>query len=151
MYEFRVNGSAVFSPKDNLLVNKRLGRTFPLAPVASRLLLFLCCHPNVIVKRREIFRAVWEDFGFEVSQGSINQTIFVLRGALDDAGVGADCIRTIPRIGYCLLAGVERITHETCGSVQGTEFMPAQAPGRETAGEAEVAHDPITSFVFPGV
>lgn len=117
MSEFRVNGSAIFSPKDNVFISADRGRIFPVAPVASRLMLYLCCHPNLIVKRKDIFQAVWEDFGFEVSQGSINQTIFVLRSALDDVGVGSDCIRTIPRIGYCFLAEVERISSGICSVV----------------------------------
>ncbi|WP_047909327.1 winged helix-turn-helix domain-containing protein [Pandoraea faecigallinarum] len=117
MSEFRVNGSAVFSPKDNVFISAGMGRAFPVAPVASRLMLFLCCHPNLIVKRKDIFQAVWEDFGFEVSQGSINQTIFVLRSTLDDVGVGSRCIRTVPRIGYCLLAEVEKITSGVCSAL----------------------------------
>lgn len=114
MSEFRVNGSAVFSPRDNVFIRAGIGGAFPVAPVASRLLLYFCCHPNLIVRRKDIFQAVWEDFGFEVSQGSINQTIFVLRSALDAVGVGADCIRTIPRIGYCFLAEVERLNRGIC-------------------------------------
>lgn len=114
MSDFRVNGSAVFCPKDNVFINARLGRIFPVAPVAARLMLFFCCHPNLVVTRKDIFQAVWEDFGFEVSQGSINQTIFVLRSALDDVGVGANSIRTIPRIGYCLLAEVVKIHDGIC-------------------------------------
>jgi DNA-binding winged helix-turn-helix (wHTH) protein len=77
-----------------------------LSPIAVRLLTLLAGSPNTVIGRRKLFDEGWRQFGFEVCDNSLNQVIHALREAFRNAGAGAPAIKTVPRIGYCLMARV---------------------------------------------
>ncbi|WP_250479957.1 MULTISPECIES: winged helix-turn-helix domain-containing protein [unclassified Caballeronia] len=77
-----------------------------LSPVAGRLLYIMMRNPNVVMRRQMLMDDGWRRFGFEVGENSLNQVICELRSAFERLPAAKPSIKTIPRIGYCLLADV---------------------------------------------
>lgn len=80
--------------------------TLLLKPIVARLLARMVRAPGEVLPRRRLFDEVWRRYGFEVCDNSLNQAICSLRTLLGELGAGAPTIRTLPRIGYALLADV---------------------------------------------
>lgn len=104
--DFCLSGPIIFYGATNTLENSQTGASTSISSVCARLLIFLRKHPNVLVSRKELIDAVWSDYGFVVSTNSLNQAICALRAALGEIGVDNVGIKTVPRIGYCLLIGI---------------------------------------------
>ncbi|SAL06661.1 diguanylate cyclase [Caballeronia calidae] len=77
-----------------------------LKPIVTRLFGLLVRSPSVVLSRRKLFDEGWRRHGFEVCDNSLSQAICALRTVLSVLGAGAPSIKTIPRIGYALLADV---------------------------------------------
>jgi TolB-like protein/DNA-binding winged helix-turn-helix (wHTH) protein len=76
----------------------------PLTAKAFDVLLYLAQHPNRLVTKEELLKAVWgETF---VEEGNLTQYISLLRKALGDASEHARLIVTIARKGYQFTADV---------------------------------------------
>jgi TolB-like protein/DNA-binding winged helix-turn-helix (wHTH) protein len=76
----------------------------PLTAKAFDVLLFLAQHPNRLVTKEELLKAVWGDTFVE--EGNLAQYISHLRKALGDASEHARLIVTIARKGYQFTADV---------------------------------------------
>jgi eukaryotic-like serine/threonine-protein kinase len=76
----------------------------PLTAKAFDVLLFLAQHPNRLVTKEELLKAVWGDTFVE--EGNLAQYISHLRKALGDVSEHAQLIVTIPRRGYQFTAEV---------------------------------------------
>ncbi len=74
----------------------RDGALVTLTPKAFDLLHYLVQHPNRVLTRQDIMRAVWPDV--LVEEGNLTQNIWLLRKALGDTG--EQIIVTVPRQGY---------------------------------------------------
>jgi diguanylate cyclase (GGDEF)-like protein len=81
-----------------------------LKPVAARLLAIMMRTPRTVLRRRQLFDEGWRRFGFEVCDNSLNQVVCTLRNTFESLHPGHPYIKTIPRIGYCLLAEVRMVT-----------------------------------------
>lgn len=81
-----------------------------LKPVAARLLAIMVRTPQTVLRRRQLFDEGWRSFGFEVCDNSLNQVMCTLRSTFEVLHPGQPYIKTIPRIGYCLLAQVRMVT-----------------------------------------
>jgi len=75
-----------------------------LTAKAFDVLLFLAQHPNRLVTKEELLKAVWGDTFVE--EGNLTQYISLLRKALGDASEDARLIVTIARKGYQFTADV---------------------------------------------
>src|SRR5690242_21736513 len=75
-----------------------------LTPKAFDVLLFLAQHPNRLVTKEELLKAVWGDTFVE--EGNLTQYISHLRKALGDASEDTRLIVTIARKGYQFTADV---------------------------------------------
>ena len=71
-----------------------------LTLTCSRLLEFLIEHRGEIISRDAIFQAVWERYGLNASNNTLNQYISLLRRTLADFGLSAQTIKTIPKTGF---------------------------------------------------
>lgn len=80
-----------------------------LKPIVTRLFGLLVRSPGVVLSRRKLFDEGWRRHGFEVCDNSLSQAICALRAVLDSLGVGAPSIKTLPRIGYALLADIRAL------------------------------------------
>ena len=83
----------------------RDGRSKKLDPRAMRLLMFLAERPGQVVALRELLHGVWGNA--VVTPHSVYEAIAALRQALEDSSDTPECIVTLPRRGYRLIAPVE--------------------------------------------
>jgi diguanylate cyclase (GGDEF)-like protein len=80
--------------------------TVTLQPVATRILSLFIQAPRTVQRRRQLLDDGWRAFGFEVCENSLSQVIHMLRSAFEQLDPDKPYLRTVPRIGYCLLADV---------------------------------------------
>jgi len=85
----------------------REGQIVPLTPKAVETLLLLVRHQGKLVERDELMNTVWHDSYVEDS--NLTVTISMLRKALEQGTEGEKFIETVPRLGYCFVAGVREI------------------------------------------
>ncbi|WP_455289984.1 winged helix-turn-helix domain-containing protein [Cupriavidus necator] len=105
MVWFEVASNRIFSTGDS-------AASF-IKPVSSRLLLIMCQHPGVVLRRRHLIDALWTSQGMVVSDNSLNQAVCNLRDSFYKVDPQRLYIKTLPRIGYVFLANVEahRVSH----------------------------------------
>ncbi|MBI4890729.1 MAG: transcriptional regulator [Acidobacteria bacterium] len=82
----------------------RRGREVHLTPKEFDLLALLAAHPGCALSKEEIHHAVWRDAAVE--EGSLTQTVSLLRKALAAYPGGAGCVETVARYGYRLAVPV---------------------------------------------
>lgn len=85
----------------------RDGSLIPVTPKAFDILLYLVQHPNRVVSKQELMKAVWPDT--VVEEGNLTQNISLLRKALGEHGDDR-LIVTVARQGYQFTASVETET-----------------------------------------
>jgi TolB-like protein/DNA-binding winged helix-turn-helix (wHTH) protein len=98
---YRFDQFALDSRKRTL---SRADSPVPLTAKAFDVLLFLAQHPNRLVTKEELLKAVWGDTFVE--EGNLTQYISLLRKALGDTSEHARLIVTIARKGYQFAAEV---------------------------------------------
>jgi DNA-binding winged helix-turn-helix (wHTH) protein len=104
---FIFNDRLLFDCRQDLLTDLHdRSRYLQLKPISARLLRLMAASPRTVLGRRQLFDMGWRAFGFEVCDNSLNQVICALREAFAELAPGGTWIKTIPRIGYCLLADV---------------------------------------------
>lgn len=101
LYRF---GPFCLDPLRRVLTNG--DRPVPLASKAFDLLLVLIQHTSVALSKAELLEKVWPDT--RVEEGSLSQTMFVLRKALGERPNEHRYIVTIPGLGYRFVAPVVR-------------------------------------------
>jgi eukaryotic-like serine/threonine-protein kinase len=82
----------------------RDGETVPLTPRLFDTLLFMVEHPNVVLTKDELMRAIWPDT--EVAENNLNQAVSSLRRALGESQGDPHFIVTVPGHGYRFAATV---------------------------------------------
>jgi TolB-like protein/DNA-binding winged helix-turn-helix (wHTH) protein/Flp pilus assembly protein TadD len=92
---------------------------------------------GVVVTRDELFNAVWP--GVSVTDDALTQCVVELRKAFGDPAGDAQVIKTIPKVGYCLIPPVTPLTEE-----------PAYSSDKPDRIAASVAHPvkPAIRVVF---
>ena len=105
----------------------RDGVPVALQPKSYETLLFLVRQRGRAVTRQELFEAVWP--GVVVSEGSLTQTVFLLRKALGVTEDGREYIETVPRVGY-RFAGEVREAEGAAASGPAATAPAAAGPSR---------------------
>jgi eukaryotic-like serine/threonine-protein kinase len=98
------------------------GEAIPLTPRLFDTLLFMVEHPNVVLSKDELMRAIWPDT--EVAENNLNQAVSSLRKALGESQGAPHFIVTVPGHGYRFAATVRELSSITSG----TESLPFPAP-----------------------
>ena len=93
-----------FEVDPNTHVITRDGETTKLEPRAMALLLYLARRPGTVVGREELEREVWS--GMVVGYDALNNTVAKIRKAFGDDPKKPRVIRTVPKVGYQLIAEV---------------------------------------------
>jgi DNA-binding winged helix-turn-helix (wHTH) protein/GGDEF domain-containing protein len=108
--QFLLNGRWLFDVASSTLTDLRHpSEKSVLKSVAARILSLMISSPDTLMRRRQLLDDGWRQFGFEVCENALNQVIHTLRVSFEALGPGHPVIKTIPRIGYCLLARVEPV------------------------------------------
>jgi TolB-like protein/DNA-binding winged helix-turn-helix (wHTH) protein len=116
-------GPFVMDPDEHTLT--RDGTPIPITRKASDVLLYLVQHPNRVVTKQDLIKAVWPDTFVEDS--NLTQHISLLRKALAEHGDGL--IVTVARQGYRFIATVT--VAEALSAAPTTPTEPQRALGRD--------------------
>ncbi|ELA2606802.1 winged helix-turn-helix domain-containing protein [Klebsiella aerogenes] len=96
-----LNKEVVFSPDDGALwLKEKADDKIILTPTLNRLLQCLIENHGKVITREEIFQCVWDRWGKEGSNNSLNQFISQLRKIFNNYGFSEDTITTVPRVGF---------------------------------------------------
>ncbi|WP_250479935.1 MULTISPECIES: helix-turn-helix domain-containing protein [unclassified Caballeronia] len=128
--------------QDRLIDLNSAARHFSLKPVAARILTVMADSPRILLRRRDLFDFGWRAFGFEVCENSLNQVMCTLRNTFATIDPGVCYIKTVPRVGYCLLADIRAPNEQECSLLKSLEAPPDAKEGK---------HDePLTAFSMYG-
>ena len=89
---------------------ERGGEIVQIHPKAMAVLECLAAAGGEVVKRDELFDAVWP--GVIVTDDALAHCVMELRKAFGDSARDAEIIRTIPKVGFCLIPSVTDATEE---------------------------------------
>jgi DNA-binding winged helix-turn-helix (wHTH) protein len=104
---FILNHRWQFDSGDDQLIDTEFRRDpVRLTPAVSRLLAMLAHSPYIVLSKRRLLDDGWRSLGFEIADNGLSQAIATLRQIFEMLPPGRPYIKTIPRIGYCLLADV---------------------------------------------
>jgi TolB-like protein len=96
----------VFEFRADALELSRQGVLIRLQAQPARLLKLLLARPGALVSRESIHQLLWPDGTTVDFEMGVNRCIRSLRAALGDDSVSPRYIKTIPGLGYCLIAAV---------------------------------------------
>jgi DNA-binding winged helix-turn-helix (wHTH) protein len=130
-YEF---GPFLLDPDRRLLWQD--GELVELEPKAIDTLLVLVRAGGAIVQKEELVAQVWE--GDAITDSSLFHSIYVLRKALAIGLNGKECIRNIPKKGYCFTAPV------TCRLA---EPLPAHVRNEPRTSLAQIKAELVTDHI----
>jgi serine/threonine-protein kinase len=97
--DFRLDGG-------RRLLLRRDGDPLPLTPKAFDTLLYLVQHPDLLLEKETLMKAIWPDTAVE--ENNLNQSISVLRRVLGGKRTNLRFIVTVPGRGYRFVAPVKR-------------------------------------------
>jgi DNA-binding winged helix-turn-helix (wHTH) protein/tetratricopeptide (TPR) repeat protein len=97
--DFRLDGG-------RRLLLRRDGDPLPLTPKAFDTLLYLVQHPDSLLEKETLMKAIWPDTAVE--ENNLNQSISVLRRVLGGKRTKLRFIVTVPGRGYRFVAPVKR-------------------------------------------
>jgi len=117
--EYLIENSLFYRPDDGVLWlrgNNHSTDKVILTATLNRLLLILINHQGITVRREDILKQVWEDYGLDSSNNSLNQYISILRKIFQQFGLGNDIIITRPKEGF-FFSGVVDVKTVSTGDV----------------------------------
>lgn len=98
---FLISEKILFNPEDGSLTHCETNDTVQLTLTASRIFTALLMAKNGLLEREQLLKEVWDDYGLQSSNSSLNQYISILRRALSRFGC-AELIITVPKMGFRL-------------------------------------------------
>ncbi|NJQ19805.1 hypothetical protein HCO69_09165 [Pantoea sp. LS15] len=105
--KYLIDNIVAFDDKNGLLENKKSGTSVVLSTTAIRILSFLLKNQGVVLSRDEFFETVWDAYGQEASNNSLNQYLSVLRKAFRNVGLEHEIIITVPKQGFLIKVNVD--------------------------------------------
>lgn len=101
--QYILHGKVIFCPDEGAIWNiKDENEKTLLTPSVSRLFVFLLEKRGVAVTREDIFEHVWDHWGKEGSNNSLNNYISQLRKILKHYDISPELIATVPKIGFVI-------------------------------------------------
>lgn len=98
---YTIEGRVFFRTDDGALWAKdREDEKIHLTPIVSRLLHLFFQEQGKILTREKILYSIWENYGLEPSNNSLNQYVSKIRKIMADLGLPDDTICTLPRVGF---------------------------------------------------
>lgn len=132
--DFRV-GEWVVRPQHGSI--ERGDEVIRIKPKPMAVLECLARANNAVMTRDELFEGVWP--GQVVSDATLTQCIVELRRAFDDSAQNPQVIRTIPKVGFCLIPQVESLAAGTGAEIGGSDISPPGGTGRTRRSTAVIA------------
>lgn len=118
----------------------KCGHKLKLRPQPLHILTMLVEHAGEVVTREELRELLWPKETFVDFDHSLNTAIKELRGALNEAASSAQYIETLPKLGYRMMAQVERVEEAAPASKGSLQVQRRMAPALalEKAGELPI-------------
>ena len=112
---------------------RKQGRKLKLRPQAYQILLLLLEHAGEVVTREQVRDRVWASDTFVDFEHGLNTAVKELRGVLADSAQEPRYIETLPKLGYRLIAAVERIAGPASAesAATGASIPASQGSGQE--------------------
>ncbi|WP_368525784.1 transcriptional regulator [Enterobacter asburiae] len=76
-----------------------------LTTIPARLFTYLLENVDKIISREELLNNIWDKYGLEPSNNSVNQYISMIRKLLVELGCDEEIIQTLPRMGFFIEGG----------------------------------------------
>lgn len=83
-----------------------------LTTIPARLFTYLLENADKIIVREELLNNIWDKYGLEPSNNSVNQYISLIRKVLVELGCEEEIIQTLPRVGFFIAGGKVSQTDE---------------------------------------
>lgn len=83
-----------------------------LTPIVARLLALFFQEQGKILTREKILNKIWENYGLEPSNNTLNQYVSKIRKILIELGLPEDTICTIPRVGFTFSNELEVVAED---------------------------------------
>lgn len=92
-------------------------RRLSFTAIPARLFTYLLENADKMVGREELFNSIWDNYGLEPSNNSVNQYVSLIRKSLSELGCEEEIIKTIPRVGFYIAREMVSYSQETQQSV----------------------------------
>ena len=116
-----------------------------IEPKVMGVLLHLAAHPMRVVTKEEILGAVWPDTF--VSDDALTRCISILRHVLRDDPRHPRFIKTVSKVGYCLLVTTRPLEHSP--AITSQEAALSLSYVEEQVASASEADEPVPPALFP--
>lgn len=130
---FTIFNMIAFRSEDGVMWNiTHPDRRLSFTTIPTRLFTYLLENADKMVGREELLNNIWDKYGLEPSNNSVNQYISLIRESLSELGCDEEVIKTIPRVGFYIAGETVSSSLETQQSVEnlGIEARPAiEQPG----------------------
>ncbi|MGK8665339.1 winged helix-turn-helix domain-containing protein [Serratia marcescens] len=126
---FTIFNTVAFRSEDGAMWNiAQPDRRLSLTTIPARFFTYLLENADKMVSREELLNNIWDKYGLEPSNNSVNQYISQIRRSLHELGCDEEVIKTIPRIGFYITGETVSRNLETLQSVVSTitETQPAK-------------------------
>lgn len=125
---FTIFNMIAFRSEDGAMWNiAQPERRLSFTTIPTRLFTYLLENADKMVSREELLNNIWNKYGLEPSNNSVNQYISLIRKSLSELGCEEEIIKTIPRVGFYISGESVSYQQETPQSVEtmNTEVQPA--------------------------
>ena len=98
---YTVAQTVIFRSDDGMMWNiEQPEKRVSLTTIPARLFTYLLENADKIISREELLNNIWEKYGLEPSNNSVNQYVSLIRKSLAELGCEGDILQTIPRVGF---------------------------------------------------
>lgn len=123
---FTIFNIIAFRSEDGAMWNiAQPDRRLSLTTIPTRLFTYLLENADKMVGREELLNNIWDKYGLEPSNNSVNQYISLIRKSLSELGCEEEIIKTIPRVGFYIAGEMVSYCQET---EQNVTNAPTAAP-----------------------
>lgn len=104
---FTICGIVEFRSEDGVMWNlEHTDRRLTFTTIPARLLTYLLENADKVISREQLLDNIWEKYGLEPSNNSVNQYISLIRKSLIELGCEEEIIQTIPKVGFFIAKGM---------------------------------------------
>ena len=125
---FTIFNMIAFRSEDGAMWNiAQPDRRLSFTTIPTRLFTYLLENADKMVSREELLNNIWNKYGLEPSNNSVNQYISLIRKSLSELGCDEEIIKTIPRVGFYIAREMVSASSETLHNVEtkSTKVQPA--------------------------
>ncbi|WP_431224772.1 winged helix-turn-helix domain-containing protein [Serratia sp. L9] len=98
---FTISNMIMFRSEDDAMWNIAYpDRRLSLTTIPARLFTYLLENADKMISREELLNNIWDKYGLDPSNNSVNQYISLIRKSLNELGCEEEIIKTIPRAGF---------------------------------------------------